>query len=228
MGAVFLLDESFAEDLALPNGKVYTGYRITRAEPDGLTIMHSAGITKVFFWELPKELQERYRYNPETARDYRQASQQQQSSILQRQQDSMRLDSLQRQYDNARGHVLDAVKKTGGKMVGKVSQVTSNGVFLRNAFFERYYRAAVEIAGVKQMEAQKTYETRATSESVAPSGEPVFVIGAGAGLSDGEMWSGIAYPAGTYNYNTVLGAGKTVKCFATTPEAAADRQIGNP
>ena len=41
-----------------------------RVEPDGITIKFSGGIVKVPFTELPKEVQQRFNYNPEKAAEY--------------------------------------------------------------------------------------------------------------------------------------------------------------
>ena len=48
-----------AEELTLSNGKVYSDYTITRVEPDGISIKHAAGIIKVYFWELPADIQQK-------------------------------------------------------------------------------------------------------------------------------------------------------------------------
>lgn len=222
---LLLTTTTSAEDLTLPNGKKFTNYRVTRVEPNGLTLTHSDGITKVFFWELPKELQTRYGYDPATAAAYHQQSRAQQAEVMRRQQETTRLDSVQRQYDNARYQMIETVKKSGGSMTGRILQVTRAGILLSDAHFVTYYRAEVETPGRKIMEAQKTYETRSTLSPAGPPGEPVFIIGVGSGLVDGTRWSGMAYPAGTYSYGTVIGSGKTVKCFAPTPESAVERQL---
>ena len=36
---------------------------ITRVEPDGIVVKTNSGVTKVYFTELPKEVQERFHYD---------------------------------------------------------------------------------------------------------------------------------------------------------------------
>src|SRR5262249_9845416 len=63
MSAPFAL----AEDFKTTDGKEYKNAKITRVEPDGIVLMTKTGVSKVYFAELPKEVQERFHYNPEKA-----------------------------------------------------------------------------------------------------------------------------------------------------------------
>jgi hypothetical protein len=60
----------FAEDFKTVNGKEYKDATISRIEPDGIVVKTKSGITKVYFAELPKELQERFHYDPQQATTY--------------------------------------------------------------------------------------------------------------------------------------------------------------
>jgi thioredoxin 1 len=59
-----------ADDFRLVNGREYKDATVTRVEPDGIVLRTNAGIAKVYFVELPKEDQERFRYNPAVASAY--------------------------------------------------------------------------------------------------------------------------------------------------------------
>src|SRR6266480_3757805 len=59
-----------ADDFKTINGKEYKDATVSRVEPDGITIKFSGGIVKVPFTELPKEVQQRFNYNPEKAAEY--------------------------------------------------------------------------------------------------------------------------------------------------------------
>ena len=48
-------------------GKQYKNATVVRVEPDGLLISFSGGIVKIPFTELPKDVQDRYHYDPEKA-----------------------------------------------------------------------------------------------------------------------------------------------------------------
>jgi len=61
---------AFAEDFKTVNGKEYKDAAVTRVDPDGIMLKTKSGITKVYFIELPKEVQERFLYNSEKAASY--------------------------------------------------------------------------------------------------------------------------------------------------------------
>ena len=60
----------FAEDFKTLDGKEYKNVTVSKREPDGITLTSSSGISKVYFTELPKEVQERFNYKPEEAAAY--------------------------------------------------------------------------------------------------------------------------------------------------------------
>src|SRR6266403_2126227 len=61
---------AFAEDFKTINGKEYKDATVTRVDPDGIVVKTKSGITKVYFIELPKEVQERFHYDSEKAASY--------------------------------------------------------------------------------------------------------------------------------------------------------------
>jgi DNA repair ATPase RecN len=83
---------AFAEDFKTINGKEYKDAAVTRVEPDGIVLKTKWGISKVYFVELPKEVQERFAYDPQKAADYlaqqnaafEQARKQQQEALRQK------------------------------------------------------------------------------------------------------------------------------------------------
>jgi thiol-disulfide isomerase/thioredoxin len=52
-----------ADDFKLVSGKEYKNVTLTRVEPDGIVLKTKSGVSKVYFVELPKDLQERFHYN---------------------------------------------------------------------------------------------------------------------------------------------------------------------
>src|SRR5437660_6236050 len=65
---VFILVVCFApvvlgDDFKTINGKEYKNVTVSRVEPDGLVLSSKSGISKVYFTELPKEVQERFHYD---------------------------------------------------------------------------------------------------------------------------------------------------------------------
>jgi hypothetical protein len=55
---------ALADDFKTINGKEYKNATVSRVEPDGILVKTKSGISKVYFTELPKEVQERFHYNP--------------------------------------------------------------------------------------------------------------------------------------------------------------------
>ena len=56
----------FAEDFKTVNGKEYKDATVTSVEADGIVLRTKTGITKVYFVELPKDVQERFHYGSAT------------------------------------------------------------------------------------------------------------------------------------------------------------------
>jgi len=59
-----------ADDFKLVSGKEYKNVIVTRVEPDGIVLKAKSGISKVYFVELPKDVQERFHYNAAIASAY--------------------------------------------------------------------------------------------------------------------------------------------------------------
>jgi hypothetical protein len=56
----------FAEDFRTINGKEYKDATITRVEADGIVLRTKTGISKVYFFELPPDIQEKFHHGPAT------------------------------------------------------------------------------------------------------------------------------------------------------------------
>ena len=61
---------AFSEDFKTINGKEFKDATITRVEPDGIVVKTKSGLSKVYFAEMPKEVQERFHYDPQKASTY--------------------------------------------------------------------------------------------------------------------------------------------------------------
>jgi hypothetical protein len=68
--AVLFASVALSEDFKTTNGKEYKDATVSRVEPDGILLKNSSGISKVYFTELPKEVQERFHWaKPEAPRE---------------------------------------------------------------------------------------------------------------------------------------------------------------
>jgi hypothetical protein len=80
--AVVSVSLALAEDFRTTNGKEYKNVTVKRVEPDGIILSSKFGISKVYFTELPKDVQERFHYaapanpqpQPQQARPVKSAS----------------------------------------------------------------------------------------------------------------------------------------------------------
>jgi len=61
---------AIAEDFKLLDGKEYKNATVSRVEPDGIVLVTGSGISKVYFTELPKEVRDRFNFNPMKAAAY--------------------------------------------------------------------------------------------------------------------------------------------------------------
>ena len=64
--AALSVSMALAEDFKTTNGKVYKDATITRIEGDGIVIRTKTGISKVYFTELSKDVQERFHHGRAT------------------------------------------------------------------------------------------------------------------------------------------------------------------
>jgi hypothetical protein len=65
-----LAPAALCEDFKTVNGKEYKDATITRVEPDGIVVKTNTGVTKIYFTELPKDVQEHFHYDSGKATSY--------------------------------------------------------------------------------------------------------------------------------------------------------------
>jgi len=67
---VCLAAVALADDFKTNAGKEYKNVTVSRVEPDGIVVTGKSGISKIYFTELPKDVQERFGYDSRKASDY--------------------------------------------------------------------------------------------------------------------------------------------------------------
>jgi len=67
---VSFVSASLAEDFKTLNGKEYKDATVSRVEPDGIVVTTKSGTSKLYFPELPKEIQDRFHYDSQKATAY--------------------------------------------------------------------------------------------------------------------------------------------------------------
>jgi len=68
--AVLFASLALSEDFKTASGKIYKDATVSRIEGDGIVLRTEAGISKVYFTELPQDVQERFHWaKPEAPRE---------------------------------------------------------------------------------------------------------------------------------------------------------------
>ena len=81
---------ALADDFKTIYGKEYKNATVSRVEPDGIMLVTKWGISKVYFTELPKEVQERYQYDPAKAAVYSREENAAQEQVRKQQEEVLR------------------------------------------------------------------------------------------------------------------------------------------
>src|SRR5947199_9199309 len=87
-----------AEDFKAIDGKEYKDAKVSRVEPDGIVLRTRSGISKLYFTELPKEVQERFHYDATKGNAYSVEQNANLEALRKQQEEAMR----QRQEATAR------------------------------------------------------------------------------------------------------------------------------
>lgn len=61
---------ALADDFRTLAGKEYKAVTVSRVEPDGIVLTGKTGISKIYFTELPRDVQQRFGYDPQKAGNY--------------------------------------------------------------------------------------------------------------------------------------------------------------
>jgi len=88
---------AFAEDFKTIKGKEYKNVTVSRVEADGILLRGKTGVSKVYFSELPKDVQERFRSKPAQAATA--AEQPKPAQIAQSNAETRRADERRRQEE---------------------------------------------------------------------------------------------------------------------------------
>ena len=111
----------FAEDFKTVNGKEYKNATVSRVEPDGIVVKTKSGITKIYFSELPKEVQEHFHYDSAQAAQFSTA---QQATVAQ--QNTAMAEQQQQQEQQRRAEEIKKNSEVIKKNVRTVQEVKSD------------------------------------------------------------------------------------------------------
>jgi hypothetical protein len=165
--------------------------------------MTKSGISKVYFAELPKEVQERYHYNPQEAAEFTAQSVERNRQFLQQRAADERKRAEERekywsanptpqpvQAEAMHGGALDE-RPSGpsvGAIYGWVIQVVDEGLLVS-------VRARDDVIGGEHI----------------PNGATVLILGKFPGVYDHDKIQATGRLMGSHEYTTVMGAKNTVR-----------------
>jgi len=204
------------------DGTVYTGVTDVKVTPNGVTVTHEAGISRVGFYNLTDEQIAQYGLSQETAAAHtasekekaRQAQAIQQKVTLEREQ-ARNIEELKKKYAfQASGSVFQVVPGAGILFKGYkeeayfATEQREDGSLRNQTSDPRAYKSMVSV---------KVQRTRRI-----PIGDNdmnlAFLECTTDELSDNDGVNGTLYPCGTHSYTTTIGALKTIPKFTTSLE----------
>jgi hypothetical protein len=207
---VCLASIALAEDFKTIDRKEYKNAKVSRVEPDGIVIMFSGGIVKLPFVELPPEVQKKYGYDSQAAKDFQQ--QQYQGDVVRAQQLAEAKEKRQKDLEeqarsqpqstpqapqerqsraaSMHGSALDQ-RSTGPTMLiyGKVMQVIDEGLLI------------------------SVRETNTAGTERIPNHATVLVVGKFPGFYDDDKIQAVGRVASAYEYQTVNGSNRTARAL---------------
>jgi hypothetical protein len=140
---------ALAEDFKTNNGKEYKDATVTRMEPDGIFVKTKTGIIKLYFAELPPEVQRRFNYNPQQAAAFA-AAQAPSYSPTQNQQQAPA------DGGNARVGQIDDTVNAIWALDGRLAQIQSDEAILEQRIheMERWHLGKLERADLAELRRQ--------------------------------------------------------------------------
>lgn len=218
IGLIFIPMFLYADDITTIKGKTYTDVAVQRVDPDGISIKHSAGLGKLYFSELPPDIQAKYGYDPIKHQKYYEAQQRQAANA-----EMMRtLDAIAIEVEAKLSQVLED---------GALAYITIIDTYVyTNTYTDSHYGSKESYnpltggstimpsgsqGSVVRSRVETSYDTREVEE-------PVFIAGISSGYVDGDKWYGKLYPIGSYSYTTVRDAPKKVKKYTPSRSLALE------
>jgi hypothetical protein len=198
-----------ADDFKTIDGKEYKNAKVSRVEPDGLVLMTKSGISKVYFTELPKEVQERYHYNPQEAAEFTAQSVERNRQFLQQRATDGRKQAEEREKywsENATPQPVQESTTLGNSALDKRAYGQSAGSITPQYLAAEYARSEIR---ADELYKGRLFSVSGIVKSVSKSGSEAGV----------ELY--IPYSGGS-------GTVKWFVCFFQNPGEVASQRVGNP
>ena len=115
---------ALADDFRAIDGKEYKNVTVSRVEPDCIVLMSSSGISRLYFTELPKEVQERFHYDAAQAAAYSAEQAASQEAFLTQQEELRRKVAEER---NKYWTGKEPLKNQGNKLPATAAVIAGRG-----------------------------------------------------------------------------------------------------
>lgn len=194
---------ALADDFKTIDGKEYKNVTVKRVEPDGIVITHSAGVARIPFKELPKDVQERLGYHaaeietaPAAARDAEEKQIEEQRAAEQEraereQKAAADLRESEERFKAAETQAAESYKITRkGKLSGQVFVATKGGENFKLGAVQvsLFAREAIDVlvAGLKAFANAKIEQLRLAAEKTGEKQAGAALQQAEAALQQAE------------------------------------------
>lgn len=206
--------QTTSTNVLVVSGEAIHVKKIVRIEPDGITVMHAAGMSKYLFSELPESWQRKYGYDPKSAASYATCARnaqlalakknRQQQSELKRKQDASRA-----QYEKEKQRV--ELAKNAISIDGMVRKNVPGGVIVLHDIY-RIEENQVDSGG----SLGSVYDASRKQAKVYTSREP---IGTRTILIEdiGPLPIGDSFKRKVYQVDERIVDGVKMKVFAVAP-----------
>ena len=189
-----------AEDFVTTDGVTYSNARVTRVSPTCLSIMHRTGIEQIPFDKLPEDIQQKYGYSKENEDRHKQ-------KMAKAAEDRRRLD-----YLKSKASIVSAeFRQVLADVV--LADVSEYSVVIDDTLVQKTNEGSLTVGS--KLERVVTTNYVATKWS-----GPIYISDIAPECVDGDVWVGLIWCIGTFEYTTVLGETKRVRKYTTSAREA--------
>lgn len=228
---VFLTTARSAEIKTL-DGEVYKEASVTKSDDIGITIMHSDGVTRVPYANLPEEIRKKYPYVP--SKEEMEEAAEREAMEKAESEARMRWEEKEAKEKEIRAGQEEDIR-LGRKIVanvfwirGDVVSVTKEGLIIRNASISRPFRLTVSTSGsvneLMTTNRQEMGELIKAGREVDDPGDNTFFVHGLGGFVDGDTIRTMGFRMPDYQYTSVLGGLNTVRAFTPFFEQTKQQQ----
>lgn len=215
--------QEVSETFVTRSGTQYTGVSSVKVAPNGLTVTHDSGVSKVSFYDLTDEQIQKYGLKLEEAENFTKD----QNQKLRESQ--AKRDAEMAERDRKR-RLSELDKKFGIDASGTIFQVIpGQGILFKGYTTEKYlseeqrpddslWNQTTDPRSQKRMVTVKVQRTRTVN--LGGSGSNLSFVECGTDTTvDGESVSARLYPCGNYSYVNSLGHTRTIPKFTNSLES---------